>query len=67
LKVERINKEMQETVLLEIEGRRAFAEKYNINKLDYATVDKPFAGGVICGHCGSISRRKVWISTDDTY
>lgn len=29
---------MWEAVQLEIEGRRAFAEKYNIDKLEYATV-----------------------------
>ncbi|MBM7868700.1 hypothetical protein JOC70_000169 [Clostridium pascui] len=42
-----------------MERRRAFAEKYNIRKLDYATVDNPFAGRVICGHCGSTFGRKV--------
>lgn len=34
-------------VQLEMERRRAFAEKYNISKLDYATVDNPSAGRVI--------------------
>jgi hypothetical protein len=48
-----------------MERRRAFAEKYNISKLDYATVDNPFAGRVICGHCGSAFGRKVWNSTDE--
>jgi hypothetical protein len=38
---------MWEAVQLEMERRRAFAEKYNISKLDYATVDNPFAGRVI--------------------
>ena len=28
--------------------------KYNISKLDYATVDNPFAGRVICGQCESL-------------
>jgi DNA invertase Pin-like site-specific DNA recombinase len=60
-----IDKEMWEAVQLEMERRRGFAEKYNISKLDYATVDNPFAGRVICGHCGSTFGRKVWNSTDE--
>ncbi len=48
-----------------MERRKAFAEKYNISKLDYATVDNPFAGRVICGNCGSTFGRKVWNSTDE--
>lgn len=60
-----IDKEMWEAVQLEIERRRAFAEKYNISKLDYATVDNPFAGRVICGHCGSTFGRKVWNSNNE--
>jgi DNA invertase Pin-like site-specific DNA recombinase len=59
-----IDKEMWEAVQLEMERRRAFAEKYNISKLDYATVDNPFAGRVICGHCGSTFGRKVWNSNN---
>lgn len=55
-----INKEMWEEVQLEMKRRRAFAEKYNISKLDYATVNNPSAGRVICGHCGSTFGRKVW-------
>jgi len=60
-----IDKEMWEAVQLEIERRRAFAVKYGIVKLDYATVDNPFAGRVICGCCGSTFGRKVWNSTDE--
>ncbi len=60
-----INKDMWEAVQLEMERRRAFAEKYNISKLDYATVDNPFAGRVICGHCGSTFGRKVWNSNNE--
>jgi site-specific DNA recombinase len=60
-----IDKDMWEAVQLEMERRRAFAEKYNISKLDYATVDNPFAGRVICGICGSTFGRKVWNSTDE--
>lgn len=60
-----INKEMWEAVQLEMERRRAFAEKYNISKLDYATVDNTFAGRVICGHCGSTFGRKVWNSNNE--
>ncbi|WP_369691771.1 recombinase family protein [Alkalihalobacillus trypoxylicola] len=60
-----IDKEMWEAVQLEIERRKAFAEKHGIVKVDYATVDNPFAGKVICGHCGSPFGRKVWNSTDE--
>ncbi|MBC8060159.1 MAG: recombinase family protein [Clostridiaceae bacterium] len=60
-----IDKDTWEAVQLEIERRRAFAEKYGIVKLDYATVDNPFAGRVICGCCGSTFGRKVWNSTDE--
>ncbi len=60
-----IPKEMWEAVQLEMERRRAFAEKHGIVKVDYATVDNPFAGRVICGHCGSPYGRKVWNSTDE--
>jgi site-specific DNA recombinase len=48
-----------------MERRRTFVEEYNISKLDYATTDNPFAGGVICGECGSTFGRKVWNSTDE--
>lgn len=60
-----IDKEMWGAVQLEMERRRAFAEKYDISKFDYATVDSPFAGRVICGHCDSTFGRKVWNSTDE--
>jgi site-specific DNA recombinase len=60
-----IDKDMWEAVQLEMERRKAFAEKYNISKLDYATVDNPFAGRVICGHCGSTFGRKVWNSNNE--
>lgn len=56
---------MWEAVQLEMKRRKAFAEKYNISKLDYATVHNPFAARVICGHCGSTFGRKVWNSTDE--
>ncbi len=60
-----IDKEMWEAVQLEMERRRDFAERYNISKLDYATVENPFAGRVICGHCSSSFGRKIWNSTDE--
>lgn len=60
-----IDKEMWEAVQLEMERRRVFAERYNISKLDYATVENPFAGRVICRYCGSSFGRKVWNSTDE--
>jgi site-specific DNA recombinase len=60
-----IDKEMWEAVQLEMKRRKAFAEKYNISKIDYATIDNPFAGRVICGQCGSAFGRKVWNSTDE--
>jgi hypothetical protein len=60
-----VDKEMWEAVQLEMERRRAFDERYNISKVDYATADNCFAGRVICGHCGSSFGRKVWNSTDE--
>jgi len=60
-----IEKDMWEAVQLEMERRKAYAEKYGIVKLDYATIDNPFAGRVICGECGSTYGRKVWNSTDE--
>ena len=60
-----IDKEMWEAVQLEMERRRAYAEKYGISKLDYATVRNPLSGRVICGHCGGVYGRKIWNSTDE--
>lgn len=60
-----IDREMWEAVQLEIERRRAFAEKHNIGRFDYATEKNPFAGKVICGCCGGIYGRKMWNSTDE--
>ncbi|MFT8315009.1 MAG: zinc ribbon domain-containing protein [Clostridium sp.] len=56
---------MWEAVQLEMERRRVFAETYGVFKLDYATLDNPFAGRVICGLCGSPFGRKVWNSTNE--
>lgn len=60
-----IDKDMWEDAQLEADRRRAFVEKYNIGKVDYATIDNPFVGRVICGCCGSSFGRKVWNSTDE--
>ena len=60
-----IEEEVWEAVQLEMERRKSFAAKYNISKLDYAKVDNPFAGRVICGECGSPFGRKIWNSTDE--
>lgn len=60
-----IDKDTWEAVQLEFERRRAFIEKYNIGKLDYANTGNPFSGRVICGCCGSPFGRKVWNSTDE--
>ena len=62
-----IDQEMWEAVQLEMERRRNFALKYDIQKLEYATTDNPFAGRVICGSCGQVFGRKVWNSTDDRF
>jgi hypothetical protein len=59
-----IEKETWEAVQLEMERRRAFAEEYGISKVDYATVNNPFAGKIICGCCSSPFGRKVWNSND---
>ena len=60
-----IDKDMWEAVQFEMERRKKFAEEHGLIKIDYATADKPFAGRVICGHCGSPFGRKVWNSTDE--
>lgn len=60
-----IEKEMWEAVQLEMERRKAYAEKHKIKKVDYATVDNHFAGRVICGCCGMAYGRKVWNSSDE--
>lgn len=60
-----IDKEIWEAVQLEMERRRDFAKKYNISKLDYATICNPFAGRVICGCCGGVFGRKIWHSTSE--
>lgn len=60
-----IEKETWEAVQLEMERRRAFAEEYGISKVDYATVNNPFAGKIICGCCSSPFGRKVWNSNDE--
>ncbi|WP_278320240.1 zinc ribbon domain-containing protein [Inediibacterium massiliense] len=58
---------MWEAVQLEIERRRNFAREHGIVKVDYATITNPFAGKVICGHCGSVFGRKVWNSNDERF
>lgn len=60
-----IDKEMWEAVQLEMERRRIFAKEHDIVKVDYATITNPFAGKIICGHCGSVFGRKVWNSTNE--
>jgi DNA invertase Pin-like site-specific DNA recombinase len=60
-----IDKEMWEAVQLEMERRRVFVKKYKFQKFDYATIDNPFAGRLICGNCRNIFGRKVWNSTDE--
>ncbi len=60
-----IDKYTWEAVQLEMERRKAFAAEHGIQKLEYATVKSPFAGRVICGHCGTMFGRKVWNSTND--
>jgi len=60
-----IDKEMHTAVQLELDRRKAFAEKYGIKKIYYATIKNLFAGRVICGHCESVFGRKVLNSTDE--
>ncbi|WP_278279617.1 recombinase family protein [Youngiibacter fragilis] len=59
-----IEKDMWEAVQLEMERRRAFAEKHGITRLDYSNDSNPFSGKVICGECGGLFGRKVWNSTN---
>lgn len=60
-----IDRDTWEAVQLEKKRRHAFAEKYGLQKVDYATTDNPFAGRIICGCCGSVYGRKVWNSTNE--
>jgi site-specific DNA recombinase len=60
-----IDKDMWEAVQLEMERRMIFAKQHGLKRYDYASDDNPFAGRVICGHCGSAFGRKVWNSTDE--
>ncbi|MBP2656265.1 MAG: Resolvase protein, partial [Firmicutes bacterium] len=62
-----IDKDIWESVQLEMERRKAYALEHGIQKLEYATIGNPFAGRVICGDCGHIFGRKVWNSTDDRF
>lgn len=56
---------MWEAVQLEMERRRVFAEIYSVFKLDYAKLDNPLAGRVICWCCNSLFGRKTWHSTNE--
>jgi hypothetical protein len=60
-----IDKDTWEAVQLELARRREYAAKHGMQKLEYANANNPFAGRVICGHCGTIFGRKVWNSTDE--
>lgn len=60
-----IEKDMWEAVQLEMERKRAFAQRHGLVKVDYGTADNPFAGKIICGCCGSVFGRKVWNSNDE--
>lgn len=60
-----IDKEMWEAVQLEMKRRQIFSETYGVSKLDYATLDNPFAGRVICGCCSTPFGRKTWHSTNE--
>lgn len=59
------NSDTLEAVQLEMERRRTYAEKHQIQKMDFATDKNPFAGRIICGACGRAYGRKVWNSTDE--
>lgn len=60
-----IDKDTLEAIQLEMERRKAYAGKHQIQKVDYATDKNPFAGRIICGNCGRAYGRKVWNSTDE--
>ncbi|EPR07976.1 recombinase family protein [Ruminiclostridium papyrosolvens] len=60
-----IDKDTWAAVQLERERRKAFMEKYNIQKMDYITNANPFVGRIICGCCGGVYGRKVWNSNDE--
>ncbi|OOM58472.1 recombinase family protein [Clostridium beijerinckii] len=60
-----IDKEMWEAVQLEMERRRAFAEKHKLQKTDHGLKDNPLAGKIICGNCGRAFGRRTWKGTNE--
>jgi len=60
-----IDDNLWEAVQLEPQRRKDFIAEHQIYKLDYATIENPFAGRVFCGECGSRYGRKVWNSTNE--
>ncbi|WP_445293144.1 recombinase family protein [Cytobacillus sp. FSL R7-0680] len=62
-----IERDMWEAVQLEMERKKAFAEKHGFYRVDYGSADNPFAGKVICGDCSSAFGRKVWNSNDERF
>ncbi|EPR08092.1 recombinase zinc beta ribbon domain-containing protein [Ruminiclostridium papyrosolvens] len=60
-----IDRDTWKAVQLERERRKAFMEKYNIQKMDYITNDNTFMDRIICGCCGGVYGRKIWNSNDE--
>ena len=57
-----IDRDTWEAVQLEIKRRRSFALAHGIDKIEFSTDKRPFAGRVICGTCGKVYGRKIWNS-----
>ncbi|MTI71100.1 MAG: recombinase family protein [Firmicutes bacterium] len=62
-----IDKDIWQAVQLEMKRRKAYAKEHDIKRLEYATIENPFAGKVICGNCNKIYGRKVWNSTEENF
>ena len=55
-----VDKELWEAVQLEIERRRLFREKHNLQNMGRYTDVQPFTCRVICGKCGAVYWRRTW-------
>ena len=55
-----VDRELWEAVQLEIERRRLFREKHNLQNMGRYTDVQPFTCKVICGKCGAVYWRRTW-------
>ena len=55
-----VDRELWEAVQLEIERRRLFREKHNLQNMGRYTDVQPFTCKVVCGKCGAVYWRRTW-------